>query len=555
MAEENTMNQLKSEKNEPEDVDEKANPNERLIITKIPPKIRSRYLGSPKGSCHDLCKYGIQHANEAKPWSPAKKRNTKKESNTKVSEENATSLVWAKKSGSGSKSTQTSKLEKINTPVDIKEVAHDKIVTSEKKSPPLEETNVSLEHNNSDIKQAHSEPSPLQVQEYSRSQTKRETIKNKSPSGSSSRKETESRSKQTRTSSIGGKEKSTSPSPPLSSKHNMKKPSSISSKSAKNLKKVSSQKNHENVEQKGNSQDKIGHVIEPASSNSSEETTPASYATKLSSSSPPSENKSFEQTSTQTGKSGVSSSSRKGLRSMVGNKGKINTRSVLKSPSMLSSVSSSNKSNKSGHGHQGENAKVVYKIKPKMSTLVGAANKVITNRKLTFRRGKVIELQPQGNNIPKRLKFKPARILGDDIRRDIKSARRRTITDNKVVVGGGGGGGGGDVNAANIKPEKVVVKLQTVEGSKRRIVGKKLGEERSKIERSKSGSEKVVLRHQSAEGKKHNPRLYNNVIEETASMLSELRKSKVKALVGAFETVISLDSPRESSAGEVNSAC
>jgi len=35
--------------------------------------------------------------------------------------------------------------------------------------------------------------------------------------------------------------------------------------------------------------------------------------------------------------------------------------------------------------------------------------------------------------------------------------------------------------------------------------------------------------------------LLNNVIEETASRLvAEARKSKVKALVGAFETVISL---------------
>ncbi|CAA6657434.1 unnamed protein product [Spirodela intermedia] len=34
--------------------------------------------------------------------------------------------------------------------------------------------------------------------------------------------------------------------------------------------------------------------------------------------------------------------------------------------------------------------------------------------------------------------------------------------------------------------------------------------------------------------------LFNHVIEETASKLVETRRSKVKALVGAFETVISL---------------
>jgi hypothetical protein len=40
--------------------------------------------------------------------------------------------------------------------------------------------------------------------------------------------------------------------------------------------------------------------------------------------------------------------------------------------------------------------------------------------------------------------------------------------------------------------------------------------------------------------------LFNNVIEETASKLVETRKSKVKALVGAFETVISLQDKKPS---------
>ncbi|CAA7408217.1 unnamed protein product [Spirodela intermedia] len=44
------------------------------------------------------------------------------------------------------------------------------------------------------------------------------------------------------------------------------------------------------------------------------------------------------------------------------------------------------------------------------------------------------------------------------------------------------------------------------------------------------------------QGKKEAPPAYNDVIEETASKLAEKRKSKVLALVGAFETVISLDS-------------
>ncbi|KAF8661103.1 hypothetical protein HU200_057209 [Digitaria exilis] len=49
----------------------------------------------------------------------------------------------------------------------------------------------------------------------------------------------------------------------------------------------------------------------------------------------------------------------------------------------------------------------------------------------------------------------------------------------------------------------------------------------------------VALRHQKTLEKKKSQRLYNNVIEETASKLVKTRKSRVKALVGAFESVIS----------------
>ncbi|CAK8540693.1 unnamed protein product [Lathyrus sativus] len=56
-----------------------------------------------------------------------------------------------------------------------------------------------------------------------------------------------------------------------------------------------------------------------------------------------------------------------------------------------------------------------------------------------------------------------------------------------------------------------------------------------------TGHEKVVLRHQDMKGKKDEQELLNNVIEETASKLVEIQRSKVKALVGAFETLISLN--------------
>lgn len=56
----------------------------------------------------------------------------------------------------------------------------------------------------------------------------------------------------------------------------------------------------------------------------------------------------------------------------------------------------------------------------------------------------------------------------------------------------------------------------------------------------------VVLKHQGVTEKKDSNALFNHVIEETASKLVETRKSKVKALVGAFETVISLQESKPS---------
>lgn len=49
----------------------------------------------------------------------------------------------------------------------------------------------------------------------------------------------------------------------------------------------------------------------------------------------------------------------------------------------------------------------------------------------------------------------------------------------------------------------------------------------------------VTLRHQKTLEKKKSRRLYNNLIEETVSKLAKSKKSRVKSLVGAFETLIS----------------
>ncbi|XP_066356935.1 uncharacterized protein [Miscanthus floridulus] len=125
-------------------------------------------------------------------------------------------------------------------------------------------------------------------------------------------------------------------------------------------------------------------------------------------------------------------------------------------------------------------------------------------RKLTFRRGKVLNPDESSGSTPRRLRFRPAIAAADATARSRggRIASRRT-----------GGGGGAAARGA--------------------------------------GAEVVVLRRRQdgKETKKQEPGLFNNVIEETASRLvAEARKSKVKALVGAFETVISLQETSKAAA-------
>lgn len=119
-------------------------------------------------------------------------------------------------------------------------------------------------------------------------------------------------------------------------------------------------------------------------------------------------------------------------------------------------------------------------------------DKTSSPMKLNFRRGKVIQVHTD-NNTPIRLKFRRGRILlgnKDSVANVKKNVKKKGVADDKDVAD--------------------------------------------------PSSKKVVLRHQDVQDKKIDPGLLNNVIEETASKLVESRISKVKALVGAFETVISL---------------
>jgi hypothetical protein len=133
-----------------------------------------------------------------------------------------------------------------------------------------------------------------------------------------------------------------------------------------------------------------------------------------------------------------------------------------------------------------------YGERNKKSKTVLSKDKDDNPLKLHSKRGKVIDMQSESNS-PRRLKFRRVRVLGDNQNHKVdgrRSFKRR----------------GADGSAIDSKPD----------------------------------SEKVVLRHQDVHGKKDAKGLCNNVIEETTCKLVETRKSKVKAMVGAVEMVISL---------------
>ena len=127
----------------------------------------------------------------------------------------------------------------------------------------------------------------------------------------------------------------------------------------------------------------------------------------------------------------------------------------------------------------------------------------LTPYKMKFKRGKIVELPPHSSG-PRRLKFR-RKSANEVSNRETQQTRRiykRNSTSNVVPTNP-------DMESPGVK-----------------------------------------LRHQDAQEKKDAQGLFNNVIEETASKLVESRKSKVKALVGAFETVISLQDGKPTSSAQ-----
>ncbi|CAK9148014.1 unnamed protein product [Ilex paraguariensis] len=208
---------------------------------------------------------------------------------------------------------------------------------------------------------------------------------------------------------------------------------------------------------------------------------PQPFTTQLSSSAPlSSNNKDLRRTQNATSNKKSSSFSKKSS-SLI----------LLSSKSLRSTQNGSIRTCKSEK--QIPDPKIDTKSRPKRVGRIISEDRDCSPQKLKFRRGKVVDIQSI-NRSPRRLRFRQQKILSEN-QNDKPATKTRSLRD---VVSDGESKG------------------------------------------TKSESVKVVLRHQIVEGRKDTQSLFNNVIEETASKLVQTRKSKVKALVGAFETVISL---------------
>ncbi|XP_076931204.1 uncharacterized protein LOC143596266 [Bidens hawaiensis] len=166
---------------------------------------------------------------------------------------------------------------------------------------------------------------------------------------------------------------------------------------------------------------------------------------------------------------------------------------------------------------------------PRKGKMVISDDKNEQGVKLRFRRGKILDLQSE-NNTPRRLKFRRRVIDGNETGQNIsrKTYKNKTLDVQSEI----------DIpRQLKFSKGKVMEGNEDKQRASRRSFEKKYVEEANE---SKNGPESVVLKHQIEQEKKDAQGLLNNVIEETASKLVESRKSKVKALVGAFETVISL---------------
>ncbi|KAK4374588.1 hypothetical protein RND71_005265 [Anisodus tanguticus] len=177
--------------------------------------------------------------------------------------------------------------------------------------------------------------------------------------------------------------------------------------------------------------------------------------------------------------------------------------SSLMSPSSNSANESANSDGTGSSTRQNVTTTQKQDIKPQRAGQVGLENEDCGPKVLKFKKGKTIDNQSEISS-PRRQNF-----------------RQVTVQDKCENENGNGNG----------NPRGKNLRRSTADGH---------------LDAAKDKVMTVNLRSHAIEDTKETPSLFNNVIEVTASKLAETRRSKVKALVGAFETIISLQDQKSS---------
>ncbi|PHT28495.1 hypothetical protein CQW23_31877 [Capsicum baccatum] len=186
-----------------------------------------------------------------------------------------------------------------------------------------------------------------------------------------------------------------------------------------------------------------------------------------------------------------------------------------KSSSHLQSRPLSNEEDKKEVVNSADSALGKYTSSSKKLLHIAEAETVGKNHKKTLRKGKT-GCSNDNNSSAVKLKFRWDNIV--DLQQKTSSPRRLTFRWGRHM---------GESQENNIRKRIFIKKGVDYDKSNTIPI-----------------SGKIVLRHQDVQENKDVQGLLNNVIEETASKLVETGKSKVKALVRAFETVISLHNKR-----------
>ncbi|KAG8366937.1 hypothetical protein BUALT_Bualt16G0020100 [Buddleja alternifolia] len=532
-------------------------------------RIVPRYLRASTGSCHDFCKYGRKHVSEEKPWKPLRKRSTKPSSNElnsvqiSISGKQMKEKVNKKHSPEVKPSLETKSCSpKVKTSLDAK--------TYSPRQNGLSSNGPRLsKYKPSPIKKSPSSGPPeimkmgfgiLLPSEKGEVQVKEGcSVDNKM---STTEKKTDDQPVES-FSSVKPKEQVKA------------KPSSSSDKSDSGKGKMIASRAY------------AKKTLPPSVATSSTKISPNKIASnkarktgKIRLASPLKGRNAIHEVETEMSQKEVPEKTLHVIMSGTEDNGLKKNTSLSHTKSQSLPVVEENDADIELVGNEEKNVSIeIVNVQPvkenhkktlRKSKMVVSEDKYKSPVKLKFRSGKVVDLQSD-NNIPRRLKFRRARVGNNEAANEfvsnktesaeigkvqlVKENQNKTILrKNKFVVSE-------DKYRSPIKLIRTVkvagpqsdtniplrlkfrrakpARTEDAKGDTSRRIFRK-GAVKNGAVGAVLPSEKVILKRQNVQGKKDAQGLFNNVIEETASKLVESRKSKVKALVGAFETVISL---------------